>query len=168
MPAFLLQARDRRDDSAVIRVGFTASKKVGNAVTRNRAKRRLRALARTVLAGQGQPGWDYVLVARAGETVSRNFADMERDLARANEAAAAAPAAGNGSGTLPDGFGQHLSSLQDSIDSLRANMRAASDETAVMDQTDSVQVITSALTQATEEIERARDALRALDEIVAP
>ena len=83
MPAFLLQARDRRDDSAVIRVGFTASKKVGNAVTRNRAKRRLRALARTVLAGQGQPGWDYVLVARAGETVSRNFADMERDLARA-------------------------------------------------------------------------------------
>ena len=83
IPAFLLQARDRRDDSAVIRVGFTASKKVGNAVTRNRAKRRLRALARTVLAGQGQPGWDYVLVARAGETVSRNFADMERDLARA-------------------------------------------------------------------------------------
>ena len=76
--------------------------------------------------------------------------------------------AGNGSGALPDGFGQYLSSLQDSIDSLRANMRAASDETAVMDQTDSVQVITSALTQATEEIERARDALRALDEIVAP
>ncbi|MCA9680040.1 MAG: hypothetical protein KC464_33725, partial [Myxococcales bacterium] len=100
--------------------------------------------------------------------LQERLSSLERDLARANEAAAAAPAAGNGSGTLPDGFGQHLSSLQDSIDSLRANMRAASDETAVMDQTDSVQVITSALTQATEEIERARDALRALDEIVAP
>ncbi len=81
-PAFLLQAR-RRDTGDGIRVGFTASKKVGNAVARNRAKRRLRALARLVLADAGKPGWDYVLVARANETASRNFADMEADLRRA-------------------------------------------------------------------------------------
>ncbi len=83
MPAFLLQARDRHDDSAAIRVGFTASKKVGNAVARNRAKRRLRALARAALPRHGRPGWDYVLVARAGETVSRDFAAMQHDLERA-------------------------------------------------------------------------------------
>ncbi len=81
-PAFLLQAR-RRDDGDGIRVGFTASKKVGNAVARNRAKRRLRALARLVLTAAGKPGWDYVLVARATETASRNFADMEADLRQA-------------------------------------------------------------------------------------
>lgn len=83
MPAFLLQARDRRDDSAAIRIGFTASKKVGNAVARNRAKRRLRALARAILPRHGRPGWDYVLVARAGETVSRDFAAMLHEFERA-------------------------------------------------------------------------------------
>ena len=82
MPAFLLQAR-RHDDGTGVRVGFTASKKVGNAVTRNRAKRRLRALARAVLAETGRPGWDYVLVARAGATVALPFVEMENDLRRA-------------------------------------------------------------------------------------
>lgn len=77
---FLLQARERRDDSPAIRVGFTASKKVGNAVFRNRAKRRLRALAREVLPGRAQAGWDYVLVARPGATVERAFADLLADL----------------------------------------------------------------------------------------
>lgn len=82
MPGFLLQAR-RREAGGGIRVGYTASKKVGNAVIRNRAKRRLRALARAVLLPQGKPGWDYVLVARAAETVARPYTQLETELAAA-------------------------------------------------------------------------------------
>lgn len=80
---FLLQARARDDGSPALRVGFTASKKIGNAVMRNRAKRRMRALAREVLAGQGVPGWDYVMVARPGATVIRPYADLLADLVQA-------------------------------------------------------------------------------------
>ena len=65
-PAFLLQARARGDDSPTVRVGYTCSKKIGNAVARNRAKRRLREVARAVLPGMARPGWDYVLVGRPG------------------------------------------------------------------------------------------------------
>ena len=82
MPGFLLQARDRGDMDAP-RIGYTCSKKIGNAVARNRAKRRLRALARQVLPGAARPGWDYVLVGRPGATIDRNFADMAAELARA-------------------------------------------------------------------------------------
>ena len=78
--SFLLQARDRRDGDATLRMGFTASKKVGNAVARNRAKRRLREVARMALPALGQPGWDYVLVARPDGTIARPFADLLRDL----------------------------------------------------------------------------------------
>ena len=84
MPAFLLQARERREGEAEgIRVGFTCSKKVGNAVARNRAKRRLREIARLVLPLEGRPGWDYVLVGRKDETASRDFTQMQADLVRA-------------------------------------------------------------------------------------
>ena len=82
-PGFLLQARCRRAgeaDPETARVGFTCSRKVGNAVTRNRAKRRLRAVARAVLPAAGRPGWDYVLVGRPGATVERPYADLEQDL----------------------------------------------------------------------------------------
>lgn len=79
-PGFVLQARMRRDGSDAARVGFTASRKVGNAVARNRAKRRLRALAREVLAPLARPGWDYVLIARHGATAGRVFSDLGADL----------------------------------------------------------------------------------------
>ena len=79
---FLLQARDRGDGGGM-RVGFTCSKKVGNAVARNRAKRRLREIARLVLPTHGRAGWDYVLVGRAGETATRDFQTMIDELTRA-------------------------------------------------------------------------------------
>ncbi|MDT8854423.1 ribonuclease P protein component [Paracoccaceae bacterium Fryx2] len=77
---FLLQARRRGDDSVLVRIGFTCSKKIGNAVARNRAKRRLREIARAVLPGLARPGWDYVLVGRPGATIDRPFAALLTDL----------------------------------------------------------------------------------------
>ncbi len=77
---FLLQGRARDDGVALVRVGFTASKKIGNAVARNRAKRRLRAVVRDVLATAARPGWDYVLVAKPQATIDRAFTDLLADL----------------------------------------------------------------------------------------
>ncbi|RNF34481.1 ribonuclease P protein component [Paracoccus methylarcula] len=79
---FLLQARDRGDD-APARVGFTCSKKIGNAVMRNRAKRRLRAIARLKLPDAARQGWDYVLVGRPDATINRDFGDLCDDLSHA-------------------------------------------------------------------------------------
>jgi ribonuclease P protein component len=77
---FMLQARARGNDSTRVRVGYTASKKIGNAVVRNRAKRRLRAVVRAVMPGAARAGWDYVLVARPQATVTRDFAALLDDL----------------------------------------------------------------------------------------
>ncbi|MBA3452090.1 MAG: hypothetical protein H0T42_03215, partial [Deltaproteobacteria bacterium] len=63
---------------------------------------------------------------------------------------------------LPIALAEHVSALEESIDSLRANMRAASDETATMEQTQSVAAISDAVSAAAEHIERARAAIRAL------
>nr|WP_265499428.1 ribonuclease P protein component [Paracoccus beibuensis] len=81
-PGFLLQAR-RRDDDGPARVGFTCSKKIGNAVARNRAKRRLREVARLHLPTLGRKGWDYVLVGRPKATIDRGFSDLCEDFSRA-------------------------------------------------------------------------------------
>jgi ribonuclease P protein component len=93
-PAFLVQARRRQDAEGagdLIRVGFTCSKKVGNAVARNRAKRRLREIARMELPLGGKPGWDYVLIGRKDATATREFAALRADLAKALRQIHAAP-----------------------------------------------------------------------------
>ena len=81
-PSFILQAAARRVEAGsgeTVRVGFTASRKVGNAVVRNRAKRRLRAIAAEILPRRGRPGTDYVLVARA-MSHERPYAQLLADL----------------------------------------------------------------------------------------
>ncbi|MEM9716809.1 MAG: ribonuclease P protein component [Pseudomonadota bacterium] len=83
---FVLQARARNDETDDIRVGFTCSKKLGNAVMRNRAKRRLREVARLGLPELGQTGYDYVLIGRPGATVTRSFADLQNDFTHAMKA----------------------------------------------------------------------------------
>jgi ribonuclease P protein component len=87
-PGLVFQAR--AVPSQPCRVGFTVTRKVGNAVVRNRARRRLRAAADSVLRAAPPPGWDLVLVGRAG-TLTRPFAllceDLRRALARTGVAA---------------------------------------------------------------------------------
>ncbi len=80
MPSMVVQARKRGDDEPIVHVGFTCSKKVGNAVQRNRAKRRLRAAVRAVLPSMARPGWDYVLIGRHSATATRGWPDLCRDL----------------------------------------------------------------------------------------
>ena len=75
-----------KNDLSIIRVGFTCSKKIGNAVVRNRAKRRLRAIAREVLPNLGRVGFDYVLIGRHGSTVSSEFTTLKNDFISALEA----------------------------------------------------------------------------------
>ena len=64
------------------RIGLTATKKIGNAVTRNRARRRMRALAREHLSRFAKPGMDYVLIARH-DTATANWQEMGQGLEKA-------------------------------------------------------------------------------------
>ena len=81
---FILQARKRAPgEASSMRVGFTCSKKVGNAVARNRAKRRLREIARLVLPKAGNADYDYVLIGRAKETAARDFTLLQDELHKA-------------------------------------------------------------------------------------
>ncbi|MBO9543786.1 ribonuclease P protein component [Caulobacter sp.] len=66
--AVFIQMRKRPDEDPTVRVGFTATKKIGGAVDRNRAKRRLREAARLVLPLHARPSHDYVFIARGGTT----------------------------------------------------------------------------------------------------
>jgi ribonuclease P protein component len=81
VPGLVLQMVNR-GDNAPPRLGITASRKIGNAVTRNRAKRRLRALGGPILTQKGQHGHDYVLIARHN-TNQLSWADLEGSFARA-------------------------------------------------------------------------------------
>ena len=96
-PGLILQAAPavpQEDNSlltpSTIRVGFTCSKKVGNAVARNRAKRRLRAAAREVIGLEAAPSHDYVLIGRQ-ETLRRPYALLLQDLRTALKRVSATP-----------------------------------------------------------------------------
>jgi ribonuclease P protein component len=84
MPGFVLQAAPVPADlpPTAIRVGFTVSRKVGNAVVRNRVRRRLRDIARAVIPGQARADLDYVLVGRQA-ALGRDFAVMRQELVEA-------------------------------------------------------------------------------------
>lgn len=79
--AFVLQARDRGKDGPV-RVGFTVSKKVGNAVERNRVRRRLREIVRLSVTAPLRSGHDYVLIGRRG-ALSLPYERMSEDFNKA-------------------------------------------------------------------------------------
>ncbi|MDQ3482145.1 MAG: ribonuclease P protein component [Pseudomonadota bacterium] len=81
-PGFVLLVRNREDGDLLRRVGFTVTRKVGNAVIRNRMKRRFRALAREVIIERGFAGSDHVIIGRSGG-IERDFDVLRQDLAGA-------------------------------------------------------------------------------------
>jgi ribonuclease P protein component len=87
-PGLLLQALP--GTGGPLRLGFTATRRIGGAVVRNRAKRRLREAARLTLGAAPPEGWDLVLVAREA-TATRPFAALLADLAGALRQAGVTP-----------------------------------------------------------------------------
>ena len=81
-PGFVLLVRDRRDDNPAIRLGITITKKVGNAVIRNRMRRRFRALAQEMLADKGKAGADHILIGR-DSGIERDFDALRADMVKA-------------------------------------------------------------------------------------
>ena len=79
-PGLIMQLGERTTSGnhSSIRYGLTASGKIGNAVRRNRARRRLRALAHEILPQHATPEYDYVVIARAA-TVTREYAALKQD-----------------------------------------------------------------------------------------
>lgn len=82
MPGFVLLVRKRDDGDTAMRLGITVTKKVGNAVVRNRMKRRFRALGRELLPLHGIPGADHVLIGRNGG-IERDYALLRQELGKA-------------------------------------------------------------------------------------
>ncbi len=82
MPGFVLLVRRREDDDPAVRLGITVTKKIGNAVVRNRMKRRFRALGRELLGDHGIAGADHILIGRAGG-VERHYAVLREEFGKA-------------------------------------------------------------------------------------
>jgi ribonuclease P protein component len=82
MPGFVLLVRSRDDGDSAMRVGFTVTKKIGNAVVRNRMRRRFRELAREILPAKGVPGADHVMIGREGG-IERDFGLLCDELGKA-------------------------------------------------------------------------------------
>ena len=97
-PGLVLQAVT--DGQGETRIGFTCSKKVGNAVARNRARRRLKSAAAELMPSAAAPGNDYVLIGRT-ETLKRPYALLLQDLRLALKRVGALRAAGEGDAALP-------------------------------------------------------------------
>jgi ribonuclease P protein component len=83
-PGFVLLVQHRGDDDPAIRLGITITKKVGNAVIRNRMRRRFRELARELLGKHGKTGADHILIGR-GDGIERDFDVLKADMKRALE-----------------------------------------------------------------------------------
>jgi ribonuclease P protein component len=81
-PGFVLLVSDRCDDDPAIRLGITITKKVGNAVIRNRMRRRFRSLMQEMLAEKGKAGADHILIGR-DSGIERDFGALRADMARA-------------------------------------------------------------------------------------
>jgi ribonuclease P protein component len=81
-PGFVLLVFDRRDDDPAKRLGITITKKVGNAVVRNRMRRRFRALARELLRQHGRAGADHILIGRDGG-IKREFDTLRAEMSKA-------------------------------------------------------------------------------------
>ena len=147
------QLRDVRDDSE------TENRPVPPAAAEAGAQAELSRYT-ALVARAGELEQKLARVEKADEQLRRQLAEAEARLAAQGRAEEDEPTStGN---ALPIQFAEHLSMLEDSIESLRANLRAASDETAMMDPSDSVIAVSSAVSSAAEHVERARDSLRLL------
>lgn len=80
--AVVVQMRERGDEQPLVRAGFTATRRVGGSVDRNRARRRLREAVRLMLPLHARPGCDYVFIARGG-TTTRAFPRLLDDVKNA-------------------------------------------------------------------------------------
>jgi ribonuclease P protein component len=102
-PGFVLLVHDRRDDDPAKRLGITITKKVGNAVVRNRMRRRFRELARELLPTGGRAGADHILIGRDGG-IERDFGVLRQEMVKAlGKLSKSSPERGGGPAKLVEG-----------------------------------------------------------------